>query len=72
MQDSLLDFFSVLIDVIIGLFCALQWLLYLLFGLQPPAHTSPTFAKHFYTLRLALPLRLLALFALYKLFALAL
>ncbi|TLE00416.1 hypothetical protein [Helicobacter japonicus] len=58
--------FSVLVDVLLGIFYALQWITYLFFGLTPPAHTNPTLKKHFYTLRLALPLRLLALFALYK------
>ncbi len=55
--------FSVLVDVLLGIFYALQWITYLFFGLTPPAHTNPTLKKHFYTLRLALPLRLLALFA---------
>ncbi|MCX2716760.1 hypothetical protein OQH61_03305 [Helicobacter sp. MIT 21-1697] len=58
-------YIEVLIDVCIGIFYALQWIIYLFFGLKPPKHTNALFARHFYTLRLALPLRLLAAFALY-------
>lgn len=56
---------EVLVDVCIGIFCALQWLVYLIFGFKAPPHTSKTFQKHFYTLRIALPLRLLVIFLLY-------
>lgn len=63
-----MSFFEVVIDVILGLYYLLQWLLYLLFGIKPPPHTSPIFKRDFYTLRLALPLRLLVAFGIYALF----
>lgn len=66
-MDSKTALLEVLIDVCIGIFCVLQWLVYLIFGIKAPSHTNQTFQKHFYTLRLALPLRLLAIFLLYAL-----
>lgn len=66
-MDSKYAILEVLIDVCIGIFCVLQWLVYLVCGIKAPPHTSQIFQKHFYTLRLALPLRLLLAFWLYVL-----
>ena len=57
---------EILSFIFYAVFYAIQYIIYLFFGFNPPTHTHPTFKRHFYTLRLALPLRLLALFGLYK------
>ena len=41
------EILSMFVDLLFGIFYALRWIVYLFFGLTPPAHTNPTFKKHF-------------------------